>query len=297
MNGSLCLHQGTLWVGRHEKTAHVRAFDLDGRRLDAGFSFRDPTLGRSRAAGLALDGDRHVWVADTESGVRCFTLFGVEVGHLGVGPEPDADPELAPDVPGVVRQPVDVAVEGDSDGLRIVVASGGERRHALQVFGGSGRLVSSLRPHGDPRRRFRDLRGVALAGRTLWAAEGRGGCVQVFLDGEFHFAFATTGNDLPDFVPNAVAPLPDGRVVVACGGAGGESGGSLILAGPSGDLLRVLAGPGTGEGEVLEPTDVVLEATGRDASTRVAVIDRDGDRVQVFTLRGRCYGAFGDLAG
>jgi hypothetical protein len=37
---------------------------------------------------------------------------------------------------------------------------------------------------------------------------------------------------------------------------------------------------------------VAVEAGGLDASTRLAVVDRDGERVQVFTVEGRCYGAF-----
>ena len=49
MQGSLALHRGVLYVGRHEKTAHVSTWDLDGTSRGAGFSFRDPALGRASA--------------------------------------------------------------------------------------------------------------------------------------------------------------------------------------------------------------------------------------------------------
>ncbi|MEM7310709.1 MAG: hypothetical protein AAF682_28810 [Planctomycetota bacterium] len=294
MHGALALHRGTLFVGRWEKTAHVRAFDLDGAPLEAGFSFRDPELQRSVAAGLAVDDDRHLWVADTPAQrVRLFTLFGREIGGLGVGGE-DLAPELIPDRAGEVRRPVDVAVEGDSDAVKIVVASGGERRHAVQVFGGSGRLVASLRPGGDPRGVFRGVAGVGLSGRTIAVAEGGAERIQVFRDGDYHFSFAP-----PDaatarrFEPTAVEPLADGRFLVAGRGAGS----GLWLFGASGGLLLTLARGGEDEGEVLDPSDLAVEQRGSDRSSRVAVIDRDGERVQVFTLEGRCYGAFPGLPG
>ncbi len=294
MQGALALHRGILYVGRHEKTAHVSAFDLDGAPVEAGFSFRDADLGRSTVAGIAVDDDRHVWVADSAASyVRCFTLFGKEIGKLGTGPEDFGDPELEPDVPGLVREPVDVAVEGDSDALKIVVASGGERRHALQVFGGSGRLVASLRPGGDPKGSFHGLAGVALLGRLVYAAEARAGRVQVFRDGDFHFRFGLSGNGSARFEPTAVAPLPDGRVVVAH--AGPASG--LSVFDGSGRLRASLAESGREEGSVFEPTDVVVDPAGSDRTTRVAAIDLDGDRVQVFTLAGRCYGALPTLPG
>lgn len=294
MQGSLALHRGILYVGRHEKTAHVATFDLDGRPMDAGFSFRDAAVGRSTAAGIAVDDDRHVWVADSAARiVRCFTLFGRQIAKLGAGAEDFGDTELEPDIAGRVRAPVDVAVEGDSDALKIVVASGGERRHALQVFGGSGRLVASLRPGGDPQACFRGLSGVALQGRDVYAAEARAGRVQVFRDRDFHFRFALPGNGGARFEPTAVAPLPDGRAVVAH--AGPASG--LSVFDGSGRFLGALAGQGRREGSVFEPTDVVVDPSGSDRTTRVAVIDRDGDRVQIFTLAGRCYGALPTLPG
>lgn len=292
-HGSLALHRGALFVGSSAKTARVRAFDLDGAPLEAGFTFIDRELGRSSASGLAVDDDRHVWVADgAAQRVRLFTLFGAEIGGLGVGPE-DLAPELVPDRAGEVRAPVDVAVEGDSDGVKVAVASGGVRRHAVQLFGGSGALVASLKPEGDPSRRFRGVAGIGLCGRTLAAAEAAAGRVQVFRDLEFHFAFSLPAARGAAFEPTAVAPLPCGRFVVAHrGGHGG-----VELFDGSGRRRATLAPGGPLDGEVDEPSDLAVDATGSDRTTRVFVIDADGLRVQVFTLEGHCYGSFPGLSG
>ena len=90
----------------------------------------------------------------------------------------------------------------------------------------------------------------------------------------------------------AVSPLADGRMVLACAGAVS----ALLLVDGAGGLLRILAAEGEETGAVRHPADVVAEDGSDDASTRVAVIDRDGERVQVFTLVGRCYGAFEERA-
>ena len=302
MQGSLCLHRGVLWVGRHEKTAHVQAFDLDGHPLTSGFSFRDPRLGRSQATGIAVDEDRNLWVADAPaSRVRRFTAFGLEIGGLGLALDEAPGPAGREDEAGRVRDPVDVAVRGDGDGLLLAVASGGERRHAVQLFDGEGRLLSSLRPEGDPRGRFRGVRGLALAGRHVLVAEYEAQRVQVFRDGEHHFSFhpgAEARGGRP-FVadercgPSAVVPVGDGRMVVAMHGTPS----SLLLFDGAGRLLRRLAEHGEHEGAVCHPDDVVLEPGVDDRASRLAVIDKDGDRVQLFDLAGRALGTFPGLTG
>ena len=291
MSGSLTLHRGTLYVGRHGKTARVVAYDLDGHALGEGFRFRDERLGRSEASGLAVDDDRGVWVADTPSQrVRRFSVFGQETGGLGLALERPLEGAADEDRAGTVRQPVDVVVEGDTDGLRLVVASGGERRHGVQVFDEAGCHLGSPRPLGDPRGRFRRIRGLASHGRFLYVAEGGAQRVQVFRDGEFHFAFelepARQGEPRPE--PVALDALEDGRVLVAVAGVRS----ALLLFDPAGRLQRVVAEDGDGEGRVEQPCDVVVERDVADVRRRVAVLDRDGLRVQVFTLEGRCYGAF-----
>jgi hypothetical protein len=294
VHGSLDLHRGVIWVGRQEKTAHVRAFDLEGNPLTGGFSFRDPRLGRSVAAGIGVDDDRNLWIADPPaSRIRRFSAFGVEIGGLGLSLEAAPEPAAREDVAGLVRTPVDVVVRGDADRMLLAVACGGVRRHAVQLFAGDGRLRASLRSQGDPRGRFDEVRGIAIAGRYLYVAERGARRIQVFRDGDHHFHFAERDCGFEPFLPNAVAAVGDGRIVVACGGARS----ALLLFDASGRLLRRLADHGRSEGEVFEPEDLVVEREERDAMSSVAVIDRDGTRVQIFDLEGRIRGAFRPLAG
>lgn len=301
MQGSLALKGGVLYVGRHVKTAHVRAYDLDGRPLGPGFSFRGPARARAAAAGLAVDDDRRVWVADTPADrVRAFNLFGSEVAGVG-GAGGEEEPR---DAAGSIQRPVGVACLGGSEDLRLTVALGGTRRHAVQVFDEAGRFRASLRPEGRAGARFRRVLGVAVLGRFTYVCEGGARRVQVFRDGEFHFAIPMPA--LPGAAglrpePRAAAPLPDGRLLVACGAppaAATEDGGSAVLLfDGSGRLLQALAEHGAEEGRVFEPDDVVVEPGARDRESRVVVIDRDGERLQVFNLLGRCYGTFAEEAG
>lgn len=289
MLGSLCARNGILYVGRHALAAHVRPYDFGGLPLGPGFSFRGRDGGRAEASGIAVDLDRRVWVADRAAGaLRAFTAFGRELdGALsGVDPERDA--------PGALGDVVAVAADGVEEGARLLASRGGVRRHALQLFELRTRGVLSLRPRGDADGTFHGLAGVALRGRWIWACEAGAGAVQVFRDGEFHYLFASppSPGTRAHFEPRALAPLADGRTIVA---QGGTLASALLLFDAGGRLLRVLAEHGAEDGGVLEPTGVaVLEGAGDDA-TRVAVIDQDGDRVQVFTLGGRCAGRFSDL--
>lgn len=292
MQGSLAIHHGVLWVGREEKTAYARPFDLDGRALGPGFSFRDPQCGRACASGLALDGDHRLWVADGPAGkVRGFNVMGREVATLGPAPDPAAD------VRGWIGRPVDVACDASEEESQLVVASIGHRRHALQRFTPEGRLIGSLRPGGDPKGRFHELRGVTTAGPFTWASEGGAGRIQVFRNDEHHYHLVPGPLPRGGFAPSAVAPVGDGRLVLAYGAPPGAEGGGVLLVEPGGRVLLVLAGPGRDEGSVLEPNDLALFPGPDDRHTRVAVIDLDGERVQVFNLEGRCYGAFEALRG
>jgi hypothetical protein len=288
MQGALCLSNGVLYVARHELTAHVRAYDLDGRPLGQGFSFRGPGREPATASGLDIDADHTLWIADRVSQrVRSFSLFGRESSSFPA-------PGLArSDAPGSVRDPCDVCVLPGDDEARLLVTCGGTRRHALQVFGADGSWVQSLRPEGDPQGRFHDLRRAAARESLIYACEGGAGRVQVFREGEFHYLFRVPVAPGGRFAPSALAPLSDGRMLVAT--TGEDS--ALLLLDRGGRLLRVLAESGAELGQVSEPEDLAVEELGLDHQTRVAVLDRDAERVQVFTIEGHCHGALEALPG
>lgn len=286
MLGSLSLRQGVLYVGRHEASAHVRPYDLDGLPLSAGFSFRGPARAPVELAGLAVDPDHQLWIADAaQAAVRRFTLFGREVGRWRAGASGDAA--------GSFGRLVDLDVEERDGRLECWVASGGWRRHAVQLFDELGRGLASLRSEGEPQANFQGVTRIARDEQRVYVCEAHARRIQVFRAGGFEFLFKLTGAGRVPLEPVALAPLDDRRMLVACGGD--HSG--LVLVDGAGRIERWIATAGDGPGEVLDPTDVVAERGRNEAATRVAVIDRAAERVQVFTLEGRCQGALAALPG
>lgn len=282
MQGSLHLEGGVLYVGSHALTAHVRAFDLEGRRLAAGFSFRDPVRGRSSVDGLALDEDHRLWVADGAARrLRAFTLFGRELAVVG------ALEGTSEDRCGELGAPSDVLSLGSEREQVLVVASGGRRRHALHLLEPASGVSRSLRPLGDPLGRYGDICDLAAQGETLWVCERRARRVQVFRGGEFHYAFEPAAGRRSG-EPCALASLGDGRLALCLGGAAS----ALLVVDGSGRTLEVLATAGEGEGRVLEPSDLAVEPAAEGRAARIFALDRDGERVQVFTPDGVCLGAF-----
>jgi len=289
MHGSLCLKNGILYVARHAVTAHVRPYDLDGHPLGPGFSFRGAGDRAASASGIDLDEDHRVWIADS-AGERllAFSLFGRELPTVA---DSSARPKLEP---GRFESIVDVAARGVESDLELLIVRGGQRRRALELVHVASGRVRSLRSDGDPQESFDGLQRASIRDRMIYACEAGAGRVQVFRDGEFHYLFRLPIDRARGarFVPRSIAPLADGRMVIALGG--GESS-ALVLVAPGGRLVRVLAEPGESTGSVFEQTDVAIDEGESDHRTRVAVIDADGDRVQVFTLEGECFGAFADL--
>jgi len=289
MYGSLALHQGVVWVGREARTASVRPYDLDGRPLGAGFRYRDERSERSSAAGLSVDDDFRVWAADTPADrVRAFNAFGREVASLGGEQLLGGQEQRAR-----MRRPVAVHAAGAEQHFELYVALAGENLHGVLCFDERLECFQSLRSHGSPEHIWRRPLGLAAWERRLWVLEGGARCIQVFDSGSYVHEFkAPAGME-----PRGLAPMPDGRLVLACGSPGGASEGAsgLWLLDASGRPLRELAAGGPQEGAVDEPGDVVVVPARLDREARVVVIDKDGTRVQVFTLLGRCYGSFDDV--
>ena len=273
MHGSLALKDGVVWVARHGSEWQVAAYNLDGHRLGPGFSLGTFESGAPQVSGLEVDSDRGLWLADSASeGVRAFSVFGVEgdsIEHAYLG------------------NVSSVAVRGEDESKQIFVASSGLVHGNVQLFDGEGKRVGALRSLGDPAMSFRDIAGIAVSEGLAYVCERRGAVVQVFRGLEFYFAFGLGS----DFEPTAAAALSENRVLVT---SGGERAG-LHLFDAAGRHVAQLAQGGSGDGELLEPSDVVVSEGREERLTRIVVIDSDGDRVQVFSLAGECYGAFPDL--
>jgi len=280
MNGGLALAAGALYVGTAETTAHVHAFDFDGHPLRPGFSFRGEHDEAAAVSGLCVDDDRRLWIADgTGACLWGFSVFGKSLARV---------PGEAEDRTGCLGRPVAVAFRGKDTEQELVVAGRGRRRHALHVLpveaGAGGGL--SLRPQGHHDKLFEDLIHVDAIDERVLCCERGAGRVQVFERRDFHFAFQP---EVPeDAELRAARMCEDGRFVCAFGG----DSSSIVLLDRRGRLMRVLAEGGEEEGAVYEPSDLVLERGAPDSTARVWVLDRDGCRVQVFTLEGRCHGSF-----
>jgi hypothetical protein len=289
MHGAIALAAGVLFVGRSAKTATVQAYDLDGRALGPCLAFRDPGRGRSSVAGLDVDADRRVWVADEAAGkLRGFTLFGRPIAELGGAPE-----DLL-DVRGALGAPIAVRARGSDDELVLLVASGGRRRYALQLLRPFDARVRSLSSLGDPEAPFEDLTDVhwssvttsqGLEQELILVCERRARRLQLFRDGRFLYSVTLRGQ------PEAATRLADGRFIVALGDEGapvGGGSGAVVLLGADGRHLKTLAGAG----EVVHPSGIAALPGDDDTETRLWVVDREGARVQLFTLDGRGWGAF-----
>ena len=271
------------------KTTRVTAFDLDGRPLGPTTTLRGEKGTRTEIRAIAVDEDRRIWAADAGSGcVRAYNVSGAEVGRV----ESVGDP--AADRPGALGDPAGLAVQGVESETRLLLSRRGHLHNALVLLApdpaGDPGPPKVLHRDGDPREPWRHLAGVALAGDRALACEAGTGTIHVFRGGEFLFRIELPGSPAR-LEPRLVAPLADGRLVVACGG-GTES--ALLLLDPGGGVLATIAAEGEEEGAVHLPTGLAVEEGPPRPNSRIAVLDRDAERIQVFTLDGRCYGSFLD---
>lgn len=284
MSARLCLNQGVLYVASAERSGRVVPFDLGGRRLEGGFKVPESAAGACLIGGLFVDDDRRVWLADRSlRAVRGFTLFGRETQRLGP-PRSPSPWRSEPDVAGNLGLPTALAGRGSSDDLWLAVGSLGLRRHGAQVFDGSGQLLRSLRPLGESHGRFHGVRGIEWLGRSLLLLESQRPRVQVFRDLEHWFSFEV---ELPrprgaELI--AVRALEPGRFVALVGG----DEPALLEVDARGRLRRVLAVAGEDTGRLSAPADLVIDREHQ----RLALLDREGLRIQVFTGDGECAGAF-----
>ena len=291
MKPCIAVQQGVVFVAQGLWDGRVDLFDLDGRRLEGGFSFSALDPGPAGVEGLAVDGDRRVWIADPKGfAVRGFSVFGQEVLRLGPADRDVPKTEREADRAGVLGRPAAVAAAGHAEELVLVVGSRGRRRHGVQVFGPGGVLVRSLRPRGDSHGVFHGVAAVAIAGRRVYAAERHVPRVQVF-EGLAHWQ----DHVLDD--PNVagvvdVDAFDDGRLALC---SRGREGGGLWLV-EHGGRTRLLVPPGHREGSVLEPTGVAFARETSGSEPLLAVIDSDGERIQLFDLEGRCFGRFDSSA-
>ncbi|TAJ10733.1 MAG: hypothetical protein EPO68_14935 [Planctomycetota bacterium] len=281
MSGSLAARGRTLYVAWPGCPARWRAFEVSGRALTPWMALEAGAAGRAGCAGLDVDADHRLWIADPEHAlVRCVNLFGAQLAALRAWPSAPRDGL------GTLSEPLGLACAGDGDPLRLWLAQGGVRRAAVQLLDESGRARARLRSLGDPREPFRGARRVRAAGRYVWVLEALARRVQVFRDGEFHFAFQVRERGAVAGLAS-VAVFDDGSGVACTAGDAAR----LLRIGRSGNVRGVLCE------DVEAPSDVALLDGFDPHGARIALLDRDGLRVRAFEAAGRCVGAIDELVG
>jgi hypothetical protein len=281
VSGSLAARGRTLYVAWPGRPARWRAFDVSGRALTPWTALASGGGGGANCAGLEVDADHRLWIADPEHAlVRCVNVFGNQLAALRAWPRAPRDGL------GTLAEPLGIACAGDGDPLRLWLAQGGVRRAAVQLLDESGRARARLRSLGDPREPFHGARRVRAAGRYVWVLETLARRVQVFRDGEFHFAFQV--RERAAAAPLAsLALFEDGSGVVCTAGEAAR----LVRIGRSGNVRGAVCD------DVAAPADVALLDGFDPASARIALLDRDGLRVRAFEAAGRCVGAIEELVG
>ena len=140
MFGCLAVHHRLLFIGSSEGCGRVLVVDSETGEEGHQFVFGAKESGKADAAGLAVDADSRVYVADTRNrAVRIFSVFGSEVGRLSALPSMSA---RGSDRRGSLGRPHDLALDDDG---RIYVCSGlADRVHSVQCFLPDGTWVRSF---------------------------------------------------------------------------------------------------------------------------------------------------------
>jgi hypothetical protein len=288
MIGALAAQGGLIWVGWHARRGRVRAFGVDGRRLGPGFEIRARGGATAAVSGMDVDAYQRAWIADAAGGcVRAFSAFGRPIGIIrrqGGAPAEGL---------GDLSVPASVCVDRGPNEGHLWVGMGGVGRGRVQLVSESGEWLWRLPSLGEPEACFEGVRRVRSLGPWLYVGEQRQNRIQVFRDGRFTHAIAVRVPHGPGAVLAGLAPLPGGRCAAAI--AGPTS--AIHLLDSSGSALGAWTAGKNGGPALENPSDLVAVLGSTDRETRLAVLDRDAERLQVFELDGALCGMLEELAG
>ncbi|MCR9243861.1 MAG: NHL repeat-containing protein [bacterium] len=266
MSGGVAVRANLLCVTWSAAQGHVFLFDIEARERVSAWSMPTGSTGYSDAAGVAMDENFHLYVADPHNQrVRHFSVFGRHLGDFGRALPATGD--VGRDRAGVLEHPRAVAVHG-----RTLVVAGGERprRFAVQRFDRSGNALTPLHSGGDPEAEFSAPHAVYADSAGILVADTLAGCVQRFRpDGAFVASVpcAPRGHLAR---PTAVVRRADGSLLLV--DRGDDHG--LRAVGADGRALPV---PGDLPARC---RDVVALAV--DETSRLYVLDHHGERVVRF---------------
>jgi RHS repeat-associated protein len=218
-------------------------------------------------AGLAVDSNGHLWVADAGRGqIEEFSASGALLAQIGPSSHPPCDALLC--------MPMGVAVDASND---IWVADTGHSR--IEEFSQSGQLLRQFGSFGSGEGQLEWPTGLAIDSKgRVWVADTGNSRVDVFSE-EGHYereigSAACSGKPLS--LPRGIAIAHSGNVWVS------DSGNNrLVELKESGECIRQVGSEGQGAGQFLEPHGVVV-----NSSEDVFVADAGNARVQELSAEG-----------
>lgn len=246
---------------------HVVAFDVPRRRVFR-FGLRPPgTL--IKPAGVAIDGEMNVYVADT--GRRQVVVYD----NLGLFRQTIGDGKL-------LERPTGVAV--NAEGTRVYVIDRSENdseAHRVVVFDGNGNRLREIGSRGSGPGQFNiPVQGAVARDGTLFVLDAGNFRVQSFdPEGRFLGSFGRTGIGLGEFSrPRGVAIDGDGNVYVS-----DANFGNVQVFSPRGELLISIGQASTRDGPGLYGLvgGIAVDETGRlyvadQLFSKVEIVRRTG---------------------
>lgn len=240
----------------------IIVFDVPRRKVFR-FGTREPG-NLSKPAGLALDGDMRVYVADS-------TLRKVFVyDNLGLFQHTVGGPED-------LERPTGVAVSRDGERIYVIDRSYNEGdQHRVVVYDKEGKKLQVIGSRGNGEGQFNvPLQGAVGADGTLYVLDSGNFRVQAFdKDGKFLRSYGQPGKEFGNFArPRGIAVDDDGLVYVT-----DASFNNFQIFNPDGQLLLAI---GQGSLESNPGQYGMLNGIAVDETGRIYVVDQLFNKVEV----------------
>jgi sugar lactone lactonase YvrE len=223
-------------------------------------------------AGVAIDGEGDIWVADHGNGrVQEFNSGGTYLSQLG---EPGSGK-------GQLTHPTSIAID---TGGSIWVADTGNNR--VQEFSSGGEYMFEFGEAGSGEGKFAQPEGIAIDSEgDIWVADTGNGRLQKFdKEGNLIEVIGSKGSEPGQFgEPVDLDTGPEGNVWVA-----DLQNQRISEFNEVGKFLRQFGEKGSGDGQFSNPTAIDVDGAGH-----VLVVDEGNDRVEWFDEEGKYLGKFG----
>jgi len=243
-------------------THTIVVFDLPRRKVFR-FGSREPN-NLLKPAGLALDGDANVYVADAKlRKVLVYDSLGLFIRAVG-------NPED-------LERPTGVAVSRDGERIYIIDRAYNESdQHRVVVYDKAGKKVQVIGSRGAEKGQFNvPLQGTVGADGKLYVLDSGNFRVQVFdRDGKFLLTFGGPGKEFGHFArPRGIAVDNEGNIYVS-----DASFNNFQIYNPDGQLLLAIGQGGTESNPGMYG---MLNGVAVDETGRVYVVDQLFNKVEV----------------